>query len=637
MARYVSTVTEPVTEAPVGTVAHLALDALPYGVAVLDDDRVVLSTNRRWRQRREAGVDHHPAVGERFPAEAGELAAAVEAVVAGERDAHAAPAGDLTLSVRPFDRGEAAHAVVTSDTGGERDDWPLPAGRMLDALGDTVQVVDVAADTVYHNEASVRAYGLQEKAVDADGAEMERLRDRVGTDSMAAFDEAVDAVVAGEADERRVEMEVLTESGPVVADTLVTPLSADGERLGAVAVSRDVTNYRSELRELEQRRDARETLFRITALVQDLVGSLVEETRRPAIERMVVGQLDESELYRFAVVGRHHPAREDLLELSTAGIDEAVADELGGALLAEHGDLLRTGQVRVVGLSPYDLPAELGTDAVAVPLTYGSSVYGLLLVGLGRGQLTDRELSAFEVLGDAVGFAINAAKHRALALADLVTELEFRADGGGGLLGGLSAELDAEITVDSVVPSGEGVQLQYLTVEGADADAVEAAAGAAEGVESVRVLDDSAVTVELSVRSHSVLLALGQGGATVEDAGAHDGVARVTAAIAADENARALVETVRAAVPGAELVSKRDVEQDPSGAPAFDAATVGQLTDRQLAALETAYRAGYFEDPRESTAEEVAEALDITSPTLHQHLQAAHRKLLSGVFESGSD
>jgi len=627
-------VTDSGMESPGETIAHLALEALPYGLAVLDADRVVVSTNRRWRRRREAGAPNHPDVGERFPVDDGELAAAVEAVLAGERDAHAAPAGDLTLRARRFDRGAAAHAVVTSDAGGGDDDWPLPAGRMLDALGDPIQVVDVASGTVYQNEAAATAFGLEERVFDADDAEMGRVRDRVGAESMAAFDDAVDAIVAGEADRRRVEMEVLTESGPVVADTLLTPLAADGERLGVVAVSRDVTSYRSELRELEQRRDARETLFRITALVQDLVGGLVEETRRPAIERMVVDQLDASELYRFAVVGRHHPARDDLLELSTAGIEEDTADELGAALLSDHGDLLRTGEVRVVGLSPYGLPAELGTDAVAVPLTYGSSVYGLLLVGLGRGRLTDRELSAFEVLGDAVGFAINAAKHRALALADLVTELEFRVD-GGGLLAGLASELDAAVTVDGVVPSGEGVQLQYLVVEGAAADALVAAAEGFDGVEAARVVDEAPVTAELRVEGGSVLLALGQGGATVEDASATDGVARVTAAIAADENARALVETVRAAVPAAELVRKRDVEREPAGEPAFDATTVGQLTDRQLAALETAYRAGYFEDPRESTAEEVAAALDITSPTLHQHLQAAHRKLLGGVFDAG--
>lgn len=624
------------SDTPASSLAPLALDALPYGVAVVDADRVVLTTNHRWRERREAGVPAHPGVGERFPDTGdGELAKGVTAVLDGDREVHAAAVGDVTLRARTFARGDQPHAVVTSDAGSGHDDWPVPAERLLDAMGDSVLIVDVADGRVYNNEVAARSQGLDERVLDTGSSAARRTRNRLNEASLSTFDGALAAVVEGKADEERVELEVLTEDGPIVADTLLTPFTVDGERRGAVVVGRDVTSYRSELRELEQRRDAREALFRITALVQDLVGSLVEETRRPAIEEMVVDQLDESDLYRFAVVGRHHPARADLLELSTAGVDEATADELGATLLADHDDLLRTGEVRVVGLSRYELPAELGTDAVAVPLTYGSSVYGLLLVGLGRGQLTDRELSAFEVLGDTVGFAINAAKHRALALADLVTELAFRVDGGGGLLAGLSAELDADVTVDSVVPSDEEVQLQYVTVGGVDADAFSAVAREQDGVESVRVLDgEPPVTAELHVRAASVPLALGQAGATVDDATASDGVARVTAAIAADENARSLVETVRAAVPGAELVSKRDVEAESSTTPAFDAATVGRLTERQFAALETAYRAGYFENPRESTAEEVADALDITSPTLHQHLQAAHRKLLSGVFET---
>ncbi|PSQ04409.1 hypothetical protein BRC95_08240 [Halobacteriales archaeon QS_5_68_33] len=44
------------------------------------------------------------------------------------------------------------------------------------------------------------------------------------------------------------------------------------------------------------------------------------------------------------------------------------------------------------------------------------------------------------------------------------------------------------------------------------------------------------------------------------------------------------------------------------------------MTDRQREALEAAFRAGYFHWLRDSTAEEVAESLDIASPTLHSHI-----------------
>jgi len=57
------------------------------------------------------------------------------------------------------------------------------------------------------------------------------------------------------------------------------------------------------------------------------------------------------------------------------------------------------------------------------------------------------------------------------------------------------------------------------------------------------------------------------------------------------------------------------------------------MTDRQREALEVAYRAGYFHWPRETSAEGVADRLDITRPTLQAHLRKAQQHLLEALFE----
>jgi len=62
--------------------------------------------------------------------------------------------------------------------------------------------------------------------------------------------------------------------------------------------------------------------------------------------------------------------------------------------------------------------------------------------------------------------------------------------------------------------------------------------------------------------------------------------------------------------------------------------TLDHLTERQRDVLEAAYEAGYFEWPRESTAEEVADSLDIASPTLHSHLRKAENHILTAFFET---
>lgn len=74
----------------------------------------------------------------------------------------------------------------------------------------------------------------------------------------------------------------------------------------------------------------------------------------------------------------------------------------------------------------------------------------------------------------------------------------------------------------------------------------------------------------------------------------------------------------------------------PTGTSARDTVFVdrGQLTDRQLEVLETAYDAGYFERPRGATAQELAADLDIAPSTFTEHLLAAQRKLLGDVLDT---
>lgn len=61
------------------------------------------------------------------------------------------------------------------------------------------------------------------------------------------------------------------------------------------------------------------------------------------------------------------------------------------------------------------------------------------------------------------------------------------------------------------------------------------------------------------------------------------------------------------------------------------------LTDRQHQALSTAYRMGYFEHPKDASAGDVADELDIAIPTFTEHLAAAQRKLLDELLDDACD
>jgi predicted DNA binding protein len=58
-----------------------------------------------------------------------------------------------------------------------------------------------------------------------------------------------------------------------------------------------------------------------------------------------------------------------------------------------------------------------------------------------------------------------------------------------------------------------------------------------------------------------------------------------------------------------------------------------RLTTQQARALETAYYAGFFEWPRDSTGEEVAASLEIAASTFHKHLRLGEHKVMEAVFE----
>lgn len=83
--------------------------------------------------------------------------------------------------------------------------------------------------------------------------------------------------------------------------------------------------------------------------------------------------------------------------------------------------------------------------------------------------------------------------------------------------------------------------------------------------------------------------------------------------------------------PDVELTAQQSVSR--RTAPAEHRASVfEQLTDRQREALETAHAAGYFDWPRDSSGEEVADTLGVSPSTFHQHLRVGEQKVLDLIF-----
>ncbi|MFC7210119.1 helix-turn-helix domain-containing protein [Natronoarchaeum sp. GCM10025321] len=60
------------------------------------------------------------------------------------------------------------------------------------------------------------------------------------------------------------------------------------------------------------------------------------------------------------------------------------------------------------------------------------------------------------------------------------------------------------------------------------------------------------------------------------------------------------------------------------------------LTDRQLATLNAAYFSGYFDSPRTSSGDELAERFGVTRQTFNQHLRIAQQTVFQHLFEKSA-
>jgi CheY-like chemotaxis protein len=489
-------------------------------------------------------------------------------------------------------------------------------------------------------------------------------------DRLAAGD--VDCVISDYAMPRMDGLELLEAVREAHGDLPFVLLTGKGgEAVAAEAVSAGVTEYfRKEsgteqyavlanriagVVESSRRRIEIETLNRINTLVQEIIRGLVAAATREAIETTVCAELAASSLYRFAWIGE--PAvggGGGIVPRTASGADEGYLDAITDAegRLVESGPAaaaIDAGEIRSVRNLATDpaVPERVREDAtergyrslVAVPLTRGSVVYGVLVVYADRPDaFGDRERAGFAALGETVGFAINASKQERLLLSDSVVELEFDVVDERAFLVDLARGLDCTCSLNGIVPGAAGTLLYYVTVDDAPTEAILERAAATEAVAGARLVGESddeeadrEATFEL-VLAESPFGTLIEVGASVQFARVEEGVMRLGAEVSADADIRAVVAALGNAYEGTELRAKRNVDRPVQTAQEFRKTINDHLTEKQHRALRAAYFAGYFEWPRGSTAEEVATAMSVSSPTLHNHLRKAQRKLLAEFF-----
>jgi len=283
-------------------------------------------------------------------------------------------------------------------------------------------------------------------------------------------------------------------------------------------------------------------------------------------------------------------------------------------------------------------PAVDGRPVLAVPVRYRDATHGVLCVVAADGRpVSDAENRALSALGRCLGWAVTAGRWRDLLHSDAVTEVEFRTADRDAFLARASGTLGCRIDLSSTVSIDADASRFYLSVSGARPQAIADVVDGADGVSDPRVIEthEDGCAVSVRVEGGSAVRALTEHGATVRDATATDGDVHVVADLPEGASVRPVAAGLRDRFPDARLASKESVARSPLTESSLREGVADRFTDRQWAALSAAYHGGYFDWPRGSTAEEVADAMGVSSPTFHNHLRKAQRALLDGLFEDG--
>ncbi|WP_128477606.1 bacterio-opsin activator domain-containing protein [Halorussus pelagicus] len=447
-----------------------------------------------------------------------------------------------------------------------------------------------------------------------------------------------------------------TADGERVFETTCSPYyDASDDLAGTVSVCRDVTESKVRERTLENQRDELATLDRINEVAQEIIRALIGEPTREEIEQAVCDRLVETELYRSAWVGDPDPASSRMTDFVGAGLKDRIRTLVELVNVSEKSEdpasrAYHDSVPQVIENVSDDetIPDPIGEQllelgyrsGIVVPIRYGDTTYGLLGVGTERkSAFSQREVDAFDVLGVVIGFAIGAVKHRRLALSDTVVELTFGLTDPDSFYVAVSERLDCTLKLEGMAAGPEGSLLFYDTVSGADPDAVFEFVEDWDGVENARLVSDHGgeALFEFTMSASSLVVTLSEYGAKTTDAISEGGEATVVAELPSDADVRSVVERARAKFPDIELVAKRETDRDLRTAREFRRDLGNQLTDAQRTALRAAYFAGYYEWPRDSTAEDVAEALGVSSPTFHQHIRKAQQELLAAFFDRNDD
>jgi DNA-binding CsgD family transcriptional regulator len=268
-----------------------------------------------------------------------------------------------------------------------------------------------------------------------------------------------------------------------------------------------------------------------------------------------------------------------------------------------------------------------------VPLQALGLASGVLVVATPHEEgLPGAEQSALADIGRLAGFALDACVSRTLLVADGEIEvvLALSHDDTPTGLTRLASVCEATVELERMLPRHDGAQL-HVTVP--DPDRTLSGVADGEVIERSNVFHrgSETCTVELVVPASSPLATFAASGVAVTAAVATPDRLRLT--VQGGATGTEILREFQSQYPSVTCLAKRQVTTPTAGHNGEPLLERADLTAKQQTVLEVALSGGFFERPRRQTGQELAETLDISASTFHQHLRDGLRKVIQTAVE----
>jgi len=431
-----------------------------------------------------------------------------------------------------------------------------------------------------------------------------------------------------------------------LADMLCSNVRSALDRADREETLRDQRN------DLQEKNRELERVNRINSVIREITKALTQASSHEGVMQAVCDRLTRTGPYRFAWFGTRDRANDEVRPHAWAGVEEGYLDEV--VVTAEKGDArgegpsgraVRTREVQVqndlLGDPPFDPWREQALkrgyrSSASVPVVYGGTLRGVLNLYAGEiGIFSETERTVLSELGETIGYALNALERKQALVSERSIDLDFRIRGTESALLAFVAETGAEFEFEDAIQRSDGRLHVFFTIRDLSPDETIDFIEDVSWIESVRLVTegDGEYLYDCTLSDDAFLTSLVDRGAMPQSITASQSESRFVIRLPQSADVRAFVDIFEEYYEEAHLVARRERDEPVMTRQEFESELTERLTDRQREVLRTAYRSGFFEWPRGSTAQEIADTLDVSQPTVSRHLRAAERALFGLLFD----